>query len=290
MVLLFKNINILYLILLLALITADRILMAYKWHLLLKVRDIGVSLTGAIRIYYIATFVGFFLPTTVGGDIVRIIKIRSEKHKGADALSSVVLERMLGFIASAIFASAAALLLVFYLKLNVWNFFLIAGAVLLIFTSIVLVMFNGRVAGKIESNKRLSENFILNKLLGAYKSYLQYRRHKKTLVMFFVLSMIEQMAPVIGNYLAGMALNLKIPFIYFLLIMPVIQLITRIPVSFEGLGVTEGLLVYFFLLLGLSKTDAFSVGLLGHIAVIVATLPALFFYIRDIKTSFLQNR
>jgi len=69
-----------------------------------------------------------------------------------------------------------------------------------------------------------------------------------------------------------------------------VQLISRIPISFEGLGVNEGLLVYFFSLLGLSKTGAFTIGLLGHIAIIIATLPALFFYIKDIKTSLYQGR
>lgn len=110
------------------------------------------------------------------------------------------------------------------------------------------------------------------------------------LAVFLILSIIEQFAPAIGNYLASLALNINVPFIYFLLIMPLIQLISRIPVSFEGFGVSEGLLVYFFALFGFSKTGAFSIGLLGHIAIILAALPALFFYFKDIKTSFQKNK
>src|SRR4030043_1111375 len=65
---LLKSANIYYFILLLALITFDRIFMAYKWHLLLKVKDMSISVFSVIKIYYVGTFIGFFLPTTVGGD------------------------------------------------------------------------------------------------------------------------------------------------------------------------------------------------------------------------------
>ena len=106
---LLKNVNPYYFILLLALITFDRIFMAYKWHLLLRIKDMSISVFSVIKIYYVGTFIGFFLPTTVGGDMVRVLKLHSEKRRGTDVLSSVIMERILGFIASAILAPIAAL-------------------------------------------------------------------------------------------------------------------------------------------------------------------------------------
>ncbi|MBE3092189.1 MAG: flippase-like domain-containing protein [Chloroflexi bacterium] len=287
---LLKNVNLYYFILLLALITCDRIFMAYKWHLLLRIKDMSISVFSVIRTYYIATFIGFFLPTTVGGDMVRVLKLRSEKRRGTDVLSSVILERILGFIASAILAPIAALFLISFFKLNIWRFLGIAGAFLFLFTILMVISFSEVIVRKIDKNEKLSKNFLFNKLKKLYLSYAEYKNHKGVLVLFLALSILEQLAPVIGNYLACRALNLSIPFIYFLLIIPLVQLISRIPISFEGIGVNEGLLVYFFALLGLSKTGAFTIGLLGHIAIIIATLPALFFYIKDIKTSLYQSR
>jgi len=282
---LLKNVNLYYFILLLVLISFDRIFMAYKWHLLLKIKDMSISVFSAIKTYYIGTFIGIFLPTTVGGDIVRVLKLRSEKRRGTDALSSVILERILGFIASAILAPIAALFLISFLKLNVWRFLWIAGAFLFLFTILMLISFSEVIVQKIDKNERLSKNLLFSKFKKLYLSYAEYKNHKGLLSLFLALSILEQLAAVIGTYLACRALNLSIPFIYFLLIIPLVQLISRIPISFEGLGVNEGLLVYFFSLLGLSKTGAFTIGLLGHIAIIIATLPALFFYIKDIKTS-----
>ncbi len=288
MISLFKNINIYYFILLLALVTLDRIFMAYKWHLLLKIKDTSISLVSAIRTYYIGTFIGSFLPTTVGGDIVRVLKLHSEKRKGTDVLSSVILERMLGFIASAVLAPIAALFLISFFKLNIGRFLGIAGVLLFLFIILMLIPFSEAIFRKIDKNEKLSRNFLFNKFRNLYLSYAKYKNNKNILILFLALSILEQLVPVIGNYLASRALNLSIPFVYFLLIVPLVQLISRIPISFEGFGVNEGLLVYFFSLLGLSKTGAFTIGLLGHIAIIIATLPALFFYFKDIKTSFDQ--
>lgn len=286
---LLKNVNPFYFTFLLALITCDRIFMAYKWYLLLRAKDMSISLFSTIRAYYTATLIGFFLPTTVGGDAVRVFQIYREKKRGADVLSSVVLERMLGLIASAILAPVTALFLISFFKLNVWSFLVIAGVSLFLLTTIILISFNNIIVQKIDKNERLSKNFIFNKLKKLYLSYAEYKNYKGLLCLFLVLSIVEQLAPVIGNYLASCALNLSVPFIYFLLITPLVQLISRIPITFEGLGITEGLLVYFFTLLGLSKTGAFTIGLIGHIAIILATLPALFFYIKDIRASFYQK-
>ena len=287
---LLKNVNPYYFILLLALITFDRIFMAYKWHLLLRIKDMSISVFSVIKIYYVGTFIGFFLPTTVGGDMVRVLKLHSEKRRGTDVLSSVIMERILGFIASAILAPIAALFLIFFFKLNVWVFLGIAGAVLFLFTILMLISFSEVIIRKIDKNEKLSKNFLFNKFKKLYLSYAEYKNHKGILALFLALSILEQMAAVIGTYLACRALNLSIPFIYFLLIIPLVQLISRIPISFEGFGVNEALLVYFFTLLGLSKTGAFTIGLLGHIAIIIATLPALFFYFKDVKASLYRSR
>src|SRR4030043_1536911 len=287
---LLKRANLYYFILLLALVTVDRIFMAYKWHLLLKVKDKSISLFSAIKTYYIGTLAGFFLPTTVGGDMVRVLKLRSEKKSGTDVLSSVIMERILGFIASAILAPIAALFLISFLELDVWRFLWIAGAFLLFFIVLIVISFSGFIVRKIDRSKKLSKNILFGKFKKLYLSYVEYKNHKGLLAVFLILSILEQIIPVIGNYLACRALNLSVPFVYFLLIIPLIQLISRIPISFEGIGVNEGLLVYFFVLLGLSTTGAFTIGLLGHIAIIIASLSALFFYFIGIHNAFYRSK
>jgi glycosyltransferase 2 family protein len=280
---LFRNVNIYYFLLLLVIITFDRFFMAFKWHLLLKVKDRGITFFMVVRTYYIGTLIGFFLPTTVGGDLVRVLKLRTEKQKGSDILSSVILERMLGFIAAAILAALTSTAMILFYRLNVWRFLVIAAIILLLFALVVIISFNRAISGRIEKSKKLSGNFIFAKLKKIYLSYSEYKNYKGLLVLFLFLSILEQLIPVIANYIASLALNLHIPLIYFLVVIPVVQLLSRIPISFEGIGINEGLMVYFFSLLGLSGTAAFSIGLVGHVGIILAALPALLFFFKDIR-------
>jgi hypothetical protein len=62
----------LLLVAVIAIQTADRLLMALKWHQLLRVLDARLTHWHAIRIYYESTFIGFALPLGgLGPDIVR---------------------------------------------------------------------------------------------------------------------------------------------------------------------------------------------------------------------------
>lgn len=274
---LLKDINLWFFILLLLLVTFDRIFMSYKWYLLMKAKGIKVSIRDAIRVYYIGTFASFFLPTTVGGDLVRVYKLHSESQEGAKVLSSVIIERMLGFIASGLVAVFGVMFLIYMLELNVWYFFWFALFVFIFFVILFLLSFSiHRVVGKNVKDwmKRFS---VFLKIKKIYAIYTEYKNRKILLFIFILLSCLEQLAAVIGNYLASIALGLSIPFVYFLAIIPVVQLFNRLPISFNGIGVNEGLMVYFFSLLHLQKTDAFTIGLLGHIAILLSVVPAIIY-------------
>jgi len=275
---LLSRINIWFFLLLILLITLDRIFMAYKWHLLLRIKNIEITAGSAVKSYYFATFASFFLPTTVGGDLVRVYKMRREKQNGTEIASSIIIERMLGFIASAFVAVIGVLLLISLMGIGLWKFFWLVLLILLVFAAILFLSFKLHFIERIRRKGNGKLSFLLGKLQGIYKSYREYSGHKKLLFIFFVFSCIEQLAPVVGNYIASCALGLSIPFLYFLAVIPVAQLFNRIPVSFNGIGVSECLLVYFFNLLALNKTAAFTIGITGHIGIFISVLPVMVYY------------
>ena len=83
--------------------TVDRLLMAWKWWLLVRGRDATLGLWAAIRAYYLASFVGYFLPMTVGADAVRVGAL-ARGGRTAVLVASVVLERLIGALAQAVLA------------------------------------------------------------------------------------------------------------------------------------------------------------------------------------------
>src|SRR5215213_1692565 len=94
----------LLLALVVAIQTADRILMALKWHQLLRVLDGRLGRGDAIRIYYESTFIGFALPLGgLGPDIVRFARLRSRGMDPHVTIASIVMERLNGVVATLAF-------------------------------------------------------------------------------------------------------------------------------------------------------------------------------------------
>ena len=77
----------------------DRLLMTYKWGLLLRAAGIHIPLWELFNIYLISGFVGSFLPVSVGADMARFYQMHRKKLDSAEVAASIVIERLLGFVA-----------------------------------------------------------------------------------------------------------------------------------------------------------------------------------------------
>ena len=94
------------------LVAVDRVLMAYRWWtLLLPLDRTGrPPVATVMRIFFVSTFVGTFLPASVGGDAVRAYELSKEGVGGVDAVASVLMDRLLGVLSILIVAVAGAIL------------------------------------------------------------------------------------------------------------------------------------------------------------------------------------
>src|SRR5206468_11440820 len=80
------------------LVLADRTLMAYRWVVLLCTVEPGSrpALAPIMRIFFVSTFVGTFLPASIGGDAVRAYRTARLGVATEDAVASVFMDRILG--------------------------------------------------------------------------------------------------------------------------------------------------------------------------------------------------
>lgn len=274
-------------------ITADRILMAYKWKLLLKTKQIKLSLFEATKIYYIANFLGLFLPSTVGTDIVRTYYTSKKGASKTNIISVIIVERIIGFLCLFIFAITGLVVLInITSNLNFNSTKLLLA--LLTFTTIIIIAFlaslNSRVVNTIvnflssKKNKKFWSKFApaIIELITSYNSHKEY---KFVLLIFSVLTFLEIFLSVCWAYLIALGLNAHIDFIYFIAFLPLVILLGRMPVSFDGFGLKEGMFVYFLTRTGISSAMAFNIGFLNHLITIVGILPGGIFYLfnRDLK-------
>ena len=270
-----------FLLLLLAALTLDRFLMSYKWRLLLVSRGLAAGHLEALKAYYLAAFVGSFLPSTLGADAVRVGLFANAQRPSQEVAASVFLERALGFVAAALAAVVGLVLLAGLASDLPKDFFYWAFGILAAATLAVALSFSGwaeRIYGSMDRRLQ-NKGRLLTWLFAFVKAYHDYRSRRGVLVWFLLLSFIEQGAPVVFNWLAAQALNLDLSLLQSAAVTPVVFLLARMPVSFSSFGVMEGLYVAFFRLVGIAATGAFLMGLIINLAAMVSALPAVPFYL-----------
>src|SRR5688572_30803169 len=94
------------------LVLVDRALMAYRWVALLCTieSDRRPPIAPLMRVFFVSTFVGTFLPASIGGDIVRSYGLARLNVDAGDAVASVLMDRLLG-VASIFLMALAGLAL-----------------------------------------------------------------------------------------------------------------------------------------------------------------------------------
>lgn len=256
-------------LLVLALSAFDRVLMAYKWRLLLRARGVPLRLGTAIRAYFATSFAGLFLPVTLGADAIRILAVRQLGFH--DVTASVVIERMLGAVAMLLVALGSCGLLAHEVgeqPLDAIVAWLLVVAAALFAAFLASLWVATRWA---DAPGRLSR--IAPKLAQAYAAYA---RHPVALTVFLVLSIAESLVPVVLTYTVARGLGFDVSIWLFAATIPISLSIARLPISLGGFGVQEASFVYLSGWLGFNPSDALATMLVADAALVLVLLPAAF--------------
>ena len=287
-----KNVDYNFLILSFVTLTLDRVLMAYKWNILLKIKNIKISLFEATKIYYMSSFVGLVLPSTIGSDLIRTHLIVKKKNLTSDVLSSILVERFFGIFALFIYVLFSLPLLnqIFQNAYINNNLIILIITVAFFFIFGFILTFNKRVIGftirtleLIQKKKRLSKiSFKIQRLILSYQGY---KDKKGTLFIFTLLTLIEIFFGIYINYFIALSFHVTVGLIYFIAYVPIMMLLVRIPISLNGFGINEGGSTFFLALVAVPKAIGFSIGLIDHFVNIIGILPGAIFYIfeKDVK-------
>jgi glycosyltransferase 2 family protein len=275
-----RNLSWTYLVLYFVVIFSDRLIMAYKWKILLAAKGVSASLNMLIIVYFKGTFIGNLLPTSLGGDAVRAYELSKMNRNMAEVVSSIIMERFLGFLSSAAMAVLVIpfLMLLFpefpRLLLLFLIFFLLFGFLLLIW----ILRSQGLPANLSNFLTRIRWADKINKISA---SLILYRNQPRALALFFIWSFGEQLLPILSTFLLVLALGLSIPIYYLIPVIPLTQFFARIPISLSGLGIQEGLFITIFSLIGIKATSAFALGFASNLGNILSGLPGAFFYFQN---------
>jgi glycosyltransferase 2 family protein len=261
-----------------ALVIADRVLMAYRWWILLCAVDTHQRppVSVVLRIFFVSTFVGTFLPS-VGGDVYRAYSLARHGVRGGQAASSVLMDRLLGVVSMVIMAavgltgvdSSATTRAV--IGALVFTLVICALAFGMVFSERLAIV--GRaVAGWIPLPRlqRLAVDMI-----AAVRRFAEAPRE---LLGVLTLSLAVQVLRIVQAFCLGRALRIPLgPSVYFAFI-PVIVLVMQLPVSIAGLGTGNWAFVTFFSQMGATQPDAFALSILFIALGVIGNLPGAVLY------------
>lgn len=224
------------------------LLSALKWQLLLGKR---LPLWPLVRTYWIGNFFSNFLPSTIGGDGYRVIKIKREVS-GKTALGSVLLDRASGFLGTLILFVVLSLALPGQILLNRRDI-LLCLIVLFVLALLAFYLTSKRFSGKVMELLTILRDFRAS-WTGVLSISLIYPLLGVTSLWFYFL-------------MYGYRPSIPATALFYL----AIQLISLIPVSINALGVYEVSVVGLFSTLGIPAEVSLSISLLSRAVMLLQT-------------------
>ncbi len=240
---------------------------AFRWSIILK-KDIHVPYRKLLAIYFIGMFFNNFLPTMVGGDIVKGLYLYRESRKGGVSVASIFMDRYSGFSALIIITTIALIAgypLIQGTPLPGFFFLLVGG-----YTAASLVIWVGPLHSWAMKILAKIHFYGINKKIDAlYKTLMAYKGHKDILVKILLISFVVQAGVIVGYYILARSLGIEVRLAYFFFFIPLATVFSMVPISVGGLGLREGAFVYLFTMVGATKEQAISLSLIWY-AVMVA--------------------
>lgn len=261
------------------LVFLDRALMAWRWFLLLRPLEPKTlpPFRAILRIFFVSTFLGTFLPGSIGGDAVRAYSLSRQQVPAGDAVASVFLDRMLGVL-SLLLMTPLGLVLMQDLATNVGLVLVLMVTTLgCALTAVITFSDRGeilaaRVLDALPSQgvRRLSENIV-----GSIRRYSAYHRY---LTVVLLASLGVQILRVVQAYYLGIALGIDEPIGVYFMFIPLILLVMLLPITVNGVGTSQAAFVWLFGRTGTPISGAFALSVLFVALGIVGNLPGAFLY------------
>ena len=239
-----------------ALIALSLVVRAYRWHLVLHGVGSSIRFGRLVELYLVGSFFNAFLPSGLGGDVVRAAEAAQDVDSGV-AAGTVLLDRLTGLMA--LFAMALVLLpfrpTEFPPKLA-WTIGLICTVGLVGGMALIEGRLLRGAVNRLPAALRVAGGGFLDRLAATI-----HRCGRRPTAAALLVSVVFNLMQVGWWATTGRALGLSVPFGYYLLVVPVMSLALLVP-SIGGLGVRESMAPALFAGAGVAPEQAVALTLL----------------------------
>jgi hypothetical protein len=249
---------------------AGIILSALRWQKVLDALEIRTRLPRLMSHYMAGQFVSNVLPTTIGGDVLRVSRLSRDTGESPGTFASVVLERLTGWL-------VLPLITIVGFAVNPGLRHLGTAtriALCLAFGTLMLLVAVLAAAGSPRLGGRFATKEGWRRFVGAvHLGVDRLRSHPAAAANVLAAGFAYQLALVLAAVAAAQALGLQPAGLTALLaFFPAVLIAQVLPISMAGLGVREGAFVLFLTPLGVAQQDAIALGLLLYLLNLLVSL------------------
>lgn len=245
---------------------------AVRWQQVLRAMDIHASLGRLVSLYFAGQFVSNVLPTTIGGDVLRVSRLSKgvPEASSADTFASVVLERLTGWLVLPLITFVGLLVNPELRQMGRASTIAAAVAVgTLVALLVVLVLADHpRLGG------RFAEREGWSRFVGAvHRGVAQLRQHPGAAISLVLAGLAYQLLLVLAALMVAAALGFGwLGLTPLLAFFPAVLIAQVLPIGISGLGVREGAFVLFLTPLGVPAEQAVALGLVLYALNLVVSL------------------
>jgi uncharacterized protein (TIRG00374 family) len=244
-----------------------------RWQHFLRIYEVHYPLFRLIKISFKAFFLSISLPSSLGFDAVKILLLSKEKKKDISINGiSVFWDRFVALFVMLFISLVASIFI--YISKGISDYFILSF-VLFCLQAIFLISLKSSFYIKL-MEKLFSEKSKFHRIVDSLAHLLQLIK-KTDLTSILNLKSISyillfQFSNILCTIFIFKSLDVSVPFYIHFTLLPIIWVVTIIPISISGLGLREGAFIFFYGQFGINETDAFTASILSFVLLIL--LPA----------------
>lgn len=219
------------------------VVVSQRLRIILRVQGLRLTLVESVYLNFIGNFFNNFLPTSIGGDLVKAYYATKKSERKLESFSAVFFDRFFGFLSIGLLAFLGIIFMNGRIKdpKLFWGCLIFSVVVLVVF----VLFFNKGVTKTIFSKILDLPAFQKgSKLRKFYNAFNAYKEHKLVVMKAVMISLLAQVIAVIALYYIIRSISQEISFFNLLLVTPLVSVASMMP-SINGLGVREGAFVIF---------------------------------------------
>jgi uncharacterized protein (TIRG00374 family) len=270
-----KSVSVRWVVVALALAVVDRLVLNYRWQLLLGAQGVQVTFGRLFRVQLAANFLGSFLPTSLGVDAVRVASLCRSGEPTALVIAATLVDRASIVIATLLFGSTMILALAHArVPSNLEQTVLASTAFVMVLGAIVLLpAVRRRVRSAVQPRVPARVGQALAAIAAASLIYRSEGRIVGWVALVTVVLFIDR---VLFAKSLALACGVDVPFSDLLMVVPILWILVMLPITIGGLGVQDAGYVALMALVGVSAPVAVGMSLLEHLLTRAVSLPGAF--------------